>query len=232
MLTSSAAQAMTGQLSRGIAGSDRELEKLNAAFFDFAKSRRRQNLIEKISQNEDDDSEKTRHFYKLFKIQHVTPEEENLTDTQDLRVLNKFLKIEKKALGKEYWDSKKLDASRSRMADLTFELENKLNRKKPIRMRQDEIENRAIFAKQKHSRAYLEQMSDLKRSNTRTFLPKLENMQTTGDVMKRRVVATKLMRDLGRDMQRKGLSKPPLGFRAALAERDRLRALADAEDDD
>ena len=35
-----------------------------------------------------------------------------------------------------------------------------------------------------------------------------------------------------RDVQRKGLSEPPMGFREALAERDRLRALADAEDDD
>lgn len=38
--------------------------------------------------------------------------------------------------------------------------------------------------------------------------------------------------DFCREMQRKGLSEPPMGLRDALAERDRLRALADAEDDD
>jgi hypothetical protein len=35
-----------------------------------------------------------------------------------------------------------------------------------------------------------------------------------------------------REMQRKGLKDAPKGFREALAERDRLRALEDAEDDD
>lgn len=189
---------MTGQLSRGIAGSDQQLEKLNAAFFDFAKSRRRDNLLMKISKGNEGDSEKVRHFYKLFKIQHVTPEEENHSGIRDLHVLNRLLKVEKKALGKEYWDRKKVDAQRARLADLGFELEKKMNKKKPVRMRADDIESRAIFARSKNSKVYLEKMGELKRSNTQTFLPKIENIQTTGDVMKRRVVATKLVRSLGR----------------------------------
>jgi len=189
---------MTGQLSRGIAGSDQQLEKLNAAFFDFAKSRRRDNLLSKITKSDDCDAEKTRHFYKLFKIQHVTPEEENHSDIKDLMVLNRLLKVEKKALGKEYWDRKRVDAQRARMADLGFELEKKLNKKKPVRMKKDEVESRAIFARSKNSNAYLEKMGSLKRSQTRTFLPKIESIQTTGDVMNRRVRATKLVRSLGR----------------------------------
>lgn len=191
-------QAMTGQLSAGIAGSDRELEKLNSAFFDFAKSHRRENLLEKISSVEEDDGAKSRHFYKLFAIQHVTPDEQNHSDVQDLRVLNKLLKGEKKALGKEYWENKRRDALRARYADLGFQLEKKLNKKQPLRMRPDEIESRTIFEKSKNNKIYLERMSELKRSQTRTFLPKLESVQTSGDMMKRKIVATKLMRSLGR----------------------------------
>lgn len=189
---------MTGQLSKGLAGSDQQLEKLNAAFFDFAKSRRRDNLLQKILKSDDDDSEKTRHFYKLFKIQHVTPEEENHSDIKDLRLLNRLLKLEKKALGKDYWSRKKVDVQRARMADLGFELERKLAQKTQVRMRLDEIESRAIFARAKNSKKYLDRMGELKRSDTRTFLPKIENIQTTGDVMKRRVTATKYVRSMAR----------------------------------
>jgi Ca2+-binding EF-hand superfamily protein len=190
--------AMTGQLSHGIAGSDRELEKLNSAFFDFAKIHRRQNLLDKISSNMEDDGSKSRHFYRLFGIQHVTPEEQNHSDIQDLRVLNRLLKVEKKALGKDYWENKRRDALRARQADLGFEMEKKLNKKKPVRMRQDEIESYKIFERTKNNKVYLSKMSELKRSNTRTFLPKLESVQTSGDTMRRRIVATKLVRSLGR----------------------------------
>lgn len=190
---------MTGQLSAGIAGSDRELEQLNNAFFEFAKSHRRQNLINRISKDDDDDHSKSTHFYKLFSIQHITPEEQNsLADITDLKVLQKLLKYEKKALGKDYWEHRKIDHSRCRLADLTFDIERRVNAKKPVRMQPDELENHNIFATPKSRNKYVENIAQMKRSSSRTFLPKLESIQTSGDIMKRRIKATKLIRQVGR----------------------------------
>ena len=93
--------AMTGQLSSGLAGSDRELAKLNSAFFEFAKAHKRGNFLEKIKRTDISDSSKVEHFIKLFQIQHVTAEKEERTDVRDLKILQKMLNIEKRAVGRK-----------------------------------------------------------------------------------------------------------------------------------
>jgi hypothetical protein len=189
---------MTGQLSAGIGGSDRDLAKLNAAFFDFARSHRRQNLIDKISNNDDDDASKSRYFYKLFNIQHVTAEEQDLTEIQDLRVLNKLLAFEKKSLGKQYWAERKIETMRARIADLGFKFEEIDSKIDPDTLNAGQLEGRKILQDRRVQKKYLQKVSKLKRKNNETFLPKLESVQTSADTMRRRIQMTRFAKQAGR----------------------------------
>jgi hypothetical protein len=141
------------------------------------------------------------------------------------------------------------------MADLNFRLEKfEADRLTKNRISSAEIESINIMGKRGNRKIYLNQVGSLRRPASITFLPKLDSLESTADQLRRRNDAAKVARVAGRfanyymlivkvtviynsfgcyrDIQRKGLSEPPKGFRESLAEKERLRKLQDEDDDD
>jgi hypothetical protein len=87
---------------------------------------------------------------------------------------------------------------RSRMADLNFKLEEAEERRLAnVRISPADLESIQIISKQSNKNKYLNEISKCKRSQSETFLPKLDSIETTSDHMRRRSHAARWVKAAG-----------------------------------
>ena len=87
---------------------------------------------------------------------------------------------------------------RARMADLNFQLEESEEKRLPnVRISPAELESIQIISKQSNKTKFLSEISKCKRSQSETFLPKLDSIETTSDHMRRRSHAARWVKEAG-----------------------------------
>jgi Ca2+-binding EF-hand superfamily protein len=170
--------AMTGKLSKGMVGTDRDLHALNTAFFEFARENRRRNLVESIADKNVSDSVKGSNFVQLLSMDYMPAEMDDRKNTMDLKQLKKLLVLEQKELGSKFWNARHREAIRSRQADMYFEMEKETRLRKaasldvflPIQTTSSTDPN-DLLALPHNRDKYLRRTARMRRSDGSTFIP-------------------------------------------------------------
>lgn len=171
--------AMTGKLSKGMVGSDRDLHRLNTAFFEFARENRRRNLVDSIADKGVSDSVKGSNFVQLLSMDYMPAEMDDRKNTMDLKQLKKLLAQEQKELGAKFWNAKRREVTRSRHADMYFDMEEEARMKnsasssevfQPISVTSNTEPTELLSLPHNRDR-YLRSTAKMKRGPSATFLP-------------------------------------------------------------
>jgi hypothetical protein len=110
--------AMTSDMGGGLNASIKDMSRMQAAFYEFANIHRRQNILDKITDNKADDVLKCEEFIKLFQIEYISNIGDELSPEEQVGKAAEDMRKERKELGKDYWDKKRLELARARAADV------------------------------------------------------------------------------------------------------------------